>query len=156
MRPHGTGQDVLGQGARVVRAEQLEVADDVVERHVQQRLVQLALLELGGRPTRPGRLTDPSDVLSRVSCHEVEPGGDDPGGVPADLHHVEELHAAGVLAERRGQRLRPVRELGDQDRLVVSEALGDERDDLLDQVVEPPVEDRGVVEAGQRRTLGQA
>ena len=83
--------------------------------------------------------------FSRAAAHTA----DDPGGVGADLGHVEELDGGGVVAERVAEQVQPGPRLGDDHGLVALEALAHERQEPGQEVVVPAVEQRLVLEAGR-------
>ena len=145
-------QGALGHRARqvllVVGAEQ-PPAGAVVERVVEQQLVQLALDELGGAPTGEGGFADAAQPPSRagVPVEDVGPHPDDPRGVGPDLGHVEELDVRRVAAERVAEQVQPGAGLGDHDGLVALEPLADERQQAGQEVRVPAVEHRLVLEA---------
>jgi len=90
-----------------------------------------------------------------VRVDEPEPGGDDAGRVRSHRGHVEERHGRGLLAERLGQRVDPVRQLSHQHRLAAGDALGDEGSYPLNEVVQAPVEDGRMVKTRTWRADGQ-
>ena len=109
----------VAQRRDVVRAQQAE-RPGVGEGDVEQRLVQLALDELGGAATGPDGLADPAQRPLRVLVDEVPPGGDDAPGVAAEHRHVRELHGVRVGAEGRLQARDLLRADGDEHRLAGS------------------------------------
>ena len=85
------GDHVGSQGLDVVRAQQPQ-RDVRLDREVEQRLVDLALGDLGGPAAGPDRLTDAAHraAAGAVLVEEAAPGGDDARRVVADLRHVHE------------------------------------------------------------------
>src|SRR5579884_1394208 len=82
MRPR---DDIRVEACRVVRAQQ-PPRRTLVEGEVQQRLVLLALDQLGRAAARPDRLADAAKAMRRalVPDDPFLPGRDDPGRVAAD------------------------------------------------------------------------
>ena len=116
--------DGLVERRHVVGTQQPEVAR-VGEREIEQRLVELALDQLGRAASGPDRLADAADRAG-VGAREVAPGGDDPRRVVAQHGHVDELDAAGVgadLAAQRGDALRTDR---DEHRLASGKPFAEE------------------------------
>jgi len=80
------------------------------EREVQQRLVHLALGELGRRAARPDHFTDAERMVAARALlgKELAPRGDDPRRIAREPVRVGEADAPGVLAECLAQQLDPL------------------------------------------------
>ena len=115
----------------VVGADEVE-AVGVGEGVVEQRLVALALDELGGAAAGPDRLADAAQRAG-AAADEVAPRRDDAGRVVADVAHVDELDALGGGAEALAQRPQLRRLEGDHHRLAGGDALLDERGDTVQE-----------------------
>ena len=115
----------------VVGADEVE-AVGVGEGGVEQRLVALALDELGGAAAGPDRLADAAQRAG-AAADEVAPRRDDAGRVVADVAHVDELDALGGGAEALAQRPQLRRLEGDHHRLAGGDALLDERGDAVQE-----------------------
>ncbi len=115
----------------VVGADEVE-AVGVGEGVVEQRLVALALDELGGAAAGPDRLADAAQ-RARAADDEVAPRRDDAGRVVADVAHVDELDALGGGAEALLERPQLRRLERDHHRLAGGDALLDERGDAVQE-----------------------
>jgi hypothetical protein len=127
----------------VVGAEQPE-GRHAREGEVEQRFVALALDELGALMLGPDRLPDPANgpAVGPVDAHEIEPGGDDPRRVRAQLAHVGEEHTVGVAAEHAAQAFDPLRRQGNEHGLARGDAVADERERAVEELVLVRVEER--------------
>ena len=100
MGPHRVRDDLGGERVHVVGAHQ-PPRRTVVERHVQQRLVQVALLDLDVAATGPDRFADATHrPQARRAVDEASPHREDPPRVPTELPDVEELDPVGVRPQR--------------------------------------------------------
>src|SRR5215211_4376361 len=114
--------------SKVVRTNQPE-RNLRINRHIEQRLMQLAFENLLGSPPRPNRLADSAygTAVARVLIHKLLPGRDDACWVLAELGHVNELDLASLgpqaLAQPRGMASHDC----DHDRLACREPIFDER-----------------------------
>jgi hypothetical protein len=147
----GLLQHRLGQRVSVVRAQQPQRGVGL-DRQVQQRLVQLALDELGRPPTGPDRLTDASHrpVPAAALVDERPPRGDDPSRVGAELSHVDVLHAWRVGADRGLQLHQPGQRDGDEHRLPQRDRVEHERHGAGEEVVVSAVDEGLVLVSGVR------
>jgi hypothetical protein len=134
---HRPLDDVRGQRGQVVRAEQ-PPAGTVVEREVQQRLVERGLVDLDVATARPDRFTDAAH-RARVTgvLEEAPPLGDDAGRVRPELGHVDEVRPHRVGAEGPLDDPELLGDERDEDRLAAGDALADERHDGALQVIDP-------------------
>jgi hypothetical protein len=132
----------------VIRADEPERVGGR-ERQVDERLVQLALRELVGRPLSPDRLADPAHaaaVLGGVVGNEAAPSRDDARGVAADHLDVRELHVVRALAKRLAEERELPRPHHRQHRLAAVETLLGECAARGDEVLVAVVEKRLVME----------
>jgi hypothetical protein len=139
---------VGGQRRGVVGTDQPERVGGG-ERQVDQRLVQLALLQLVGPAVGPDRLADAAHPAAasrpRVRGHEARPLGDDAGRVAADHFHVGEEHLVRALAQRAPQEVEFPRPDHHEDGLVPLEPLLDEVAATLGELAVAGVEEGLVV-----------
>ena len=138
---------VLVERRRVVRAQQRE-ALVLGEGDVQQRLVQLALDQLGAAAAGPDRLADAAHRPRGRATKSRQAGM-----IRAGLWPSTAMSTNSHVARRRAraQRRDLLRADRDEDRLVALEALTDERERAGEQVVGTFVEERFVAEQSRRR-----
>src|SRR4051812_24410127 len=70
-----------------------------LECKVQKRLVVVTLDHFLVASAGPDRLTDPPDRAAGVLVHEIAPCGDDAGGVPAELLHVDKPNPPALIVQ---------------------------------------------------------
>ena len=114
------------------------------EGEVQQRLVALALHDLGRRAAGPDRLADADrhGVAAGVLAHEVAPGADDAARVAPERLHVGEADAARVGAERHPQHARAGDRERDEDGRIGADGVPYERHGPGQELLVTPVEER--------------
>ena len=112
----------------------------IAERDVEQHFVPLALGELFGTALRSDRFTDAAARYARMVGEEAVPHPDDPTRVATDCGHVREVHRVGRSPEPGAQPLDLRRGDHDHHRLVLGDAVGDERRTLLDELLVTGVE----------------
>ena len=112
-------QHLVLEQAEVVGAEQ-RPGRHPPEGDVEQRLVALALVDLGGGAAGPDRFADAAPLPARgdVLVDELAPGGDDARGVAPERFHVGEGDPLGVRTQLAPQQLRSLRSDRDQRRLL--------------------------------------
>ena len=149
LRDHG-----VVEVRRVIGADQVEVRG-VGEGHIEQRLVALALDQLGRAAVGPDRLADPAHRApgGGVLVDELLPGGDDARRVGPELGHVGEHDPVGVLAQPRAQQLDLLRPDRDHDRLARGDRVADEGSGARDEGLGAVVEHDLVPEGGGVRHL---
>ena len=147
MTPVGLGDHVLAEPGGVVRAKERE-GPGIGEGHIEQRLVQLALDDLGLAPARPDRFTDAPDARTGrgVRLDELPPRRYQAGGISADLVHVREVDVPGIAAELRSHQPDLLAVEGDDDRIVRLEGALDERNDARQELLLIRIEKRVVPE----------
>jgi hypothetical protein len=136
-------QHLVAEGAGVVGAEQ-RPGGAGREGDVEQGLVALALIQRRGAAGRPDRFADAAGGAAAAFVDELAPEGDDPGGVAAQLPHVDEADALRVLAELAFEQLRLVRPDRDQGRFPGLES-GSQKGDRARQVPVGVLVDQGLV-----------
>jgi len=136
----------------VVRAEE-PPGRAAGEGEVEQRLVPLALGELGRRPLGPDRLADPAHAPPgrRAPGDELAPGRDDAGRVRAHLGHVREPDTARGVAELLPQQADLGRVDDDERGLVGLDRVAKECARAAHEVVLPRIEERFVAERHRAR-----
>lgn len=147
----GLGDHVGVELHGVVGADQVEVRGGG-EGDVEQRLMALALDELGRAALGPDRLADPAHRATQagVRVDELLPGGDDARRIGAQLGHVGEHDLLGVGAEALAQQVDLRGPDGDHDRLAGGDSVADERSGLVDERLGAVVEHDLVTEGGGR------
>ncbi len=147
MRAVRPGDHLGVERSGVVRAQE-RGGTGFGERQVEQRLVPLALHELGLAPTGPDRLPDAPDPPAggRAPVHELTPRRYQARRVESDLAHVGEMDLARVACELRSEQL----DLGlvddHHDVIAGSERGLDEREDAGHELIVTVVEKRLVAE----------
>jgi hypothetical protein len=119
---HDSGVEACG----VVGAQQPE-RRRARKGEVQERLVVVALDQLGRRTARPDRLADPAQRPPVVRVDEVTPRRNDPCRIASQRGHVDELHRVGLGSQLGLQRSGALRTHGDQDGLPGPHPVADER-----------------------------
>ena len=114
------------------------------EGEVQQRLVALALHDLGRRAAGPDRLADADRrrMAAGVRSHEVAPGADDPARVAPERLHVGEADAPRVGPERHPQHACAGDGERDEDGGIGVHCVPYERDGPGQELLVTPVEER--------------
>src|SRR5207344_2466171 len=97
MAVRGRLQHLVLERAEVVGAEQ-RPGQPAAEGDVEQGLVALALVDLDGAAPGPDRFADAAGpaAVGDVFVDELAPGGNDPGGVVAELLNGGETDPLGV------------------------------------------------------------
>ena len=131
--------DGLVQCGDVVRAHQPQWGV-VIDRQVEQCLVQLRLDDFRGPPTRPDGFAHAPDGLAVGAGHEVPPRRNDAGRVAAEFGHVEQNHSRRVRSERLANGCEP--RFGDRDhhRLIQRQPVQNERHNRRKELVGTAVE----------------
>lgn len=113
---------------KVVRADQPE-GDVGVYSHIEQSLVQLALLDLSSGSTGPNRFTDTSGRpgLAGPGFQESLPNVDEEIGVAAHQSHIDKQHVLELFAQTIAQPLGMLRPDRNHDGLTTRQAINDER-----------------------------
>ena len=138
MTPERFGNDRWREAGGVVGTQ--DPTRRVAERDVEQHLVPLALGELLGTALRSDRFTDAAARYARMVGEEALPHPDDPTRVATDCGHVREAHRVGRSSEPGAQPVDLRRGDHDHHRLVLGDAVGDERRTLVDELLVTGVE----------------
>ena len=136
MAAAGLRDHIVGKRCRVVGADQAEIVRRR-EGEVDERLVQLALGQLGGGSVGPDRLADAAHPASGAGIvgNEPAPGRDDARRVAPDHLHVDQVNIRGATAERGPQELELARADHHQDRLAALETAMNESQRAVDELI---------------------
>jgi hypothetical protein len=137
--------DVPVERRRVVGTHQSEAAAPG-EGDVQQRLMALALDELGRAAFRPDRFPDPPQGTVPVLAYEVAPCRDDASRVRSHICHVGEEHLTGISLEPLPKKVDLSRADDDEHGLGRPYRIVEEGRGSGDELSLPGVEERLVAE----------
>jgi hypothetical protein len=141
-------QHFVAEGAAVVGAKQ-RPSRRRREGDVEQRLVALALVDLGRLAPRPDRFADAANRAAFAFVEEATPEGDDPGRVAAQLLHVGEANSRRIGAELGFEQRRLGPGNGDERRFARFQSATQERHGAGQEALGILVDQRLVPEAGQ-------
>src|SRR5436305_2079350 len=106
MRAEDPTEHLVGESRAVVRAEQRAACPGAGrESEVEQVLVALALVDLGGVATGPDRFADAPSRAAGLGGEKVAPEGNNPSRVAPDLLDRDEIHPLGARAKLGPEQL---------------------------------------------------